>query len=792
MRAFKTNDDRSLSSSQNSNFKCCGCNGQNAVCKYCKCARSGKPCTNCQPGKKFLCSNTYMKSTAIQSQPLANHDTVNNSCVEGGLVNGSSVPWGKSLGTRVCPEPIINGINLVQNIPAESPANNILPNVNNINIFANDSIAGRPPNTNLINQAPTSSHNSNIKAMFLTIINMQGVTVSHLPKSSRICFANKYESLIKDVLQNPSSEIAWLDMLFFPLVVLKKVKKTDHEKSLSNYIKENVRQYAGFGKMHTSQRPPTKQYTGKNGRQNKKGKNELGIKISDKINEGNIKGAIQALTSQDTIAEPSNQVITALQCKHPDPTFEPVKLPHNNVHLTTSSKNVKNSIFSFPSGSSHGHDGLKPQHLKEVLQALGDQEGLDKGTTSSFLSTLTCLINIILKGTMPQRIKQLFFGARLIPFNKKDGGLRPIAVGLTLRRICSKLCVDQIKEKAILNLSPTQVGFGVSGGAESLVHSVRHFLQTMKPNECLVKLDFSNAFNSLERNAFLTEIHSNYPDIFNYVSASYEHPSTLLLNDSIVWSKTGVQQGDPLGPALFALSLQNITKDLDANLNVWYLDDGSIGGECQQIVSTLKHFLPKCNDIGLSININKSEIIASDTDTINFFLNEFPGIKPTPVNRAEMLGVPIGGESALECKLNDFIKNIQDLQLKLSSISNHQAMFLLQKSLGVPKLIYILRTSSMWKIDLSQFDNILRHIIAVVLNIHISDEIWSQMTLPIDKGGIGIRKTEDLATSCFLASVSSNKDLIKAILSRSHPSIDPTSTDIFKSAFEHWQKKYVI
>ena len=48
----------------------------------------------------------------------------------------------------------------------------------------------------------------------------------------------------------------------------------------------------------------------------------------------------------------------------------------------------------------------------------------------------------------------------------------------------------------------------------------------------------------------------------------------------------GVQQGDPLGPLLFALSLQEVLVELlslfdEASGKIWYLDDGTIFGRLE-------------------------------------------------------------------------------------------------------------------------------------------------------------------------------------------------------------------
>jgi len=40
-----------------------------------------------------------------------------------------------------------------------------------------------------------------------------------------------------------------------------------------------------------------------------------------------------------------------------------------------------------------------------------------------------------------------------------------------------------------------------------------------------------------------------------------------------------VHQDDPLGPALFALAIHEVTSKIKADLYIWHLDDGCIGGD---------------------------------------------------------------------------------------------------------------------------------------------------------------------------------------------------------------------
>ena len=50
-------------------------------------------------------------------------------------------------------------------------------------------------------------------------------------------------------------------------------------------------------------------------------------------------------------------------------------------------------------------------------------------------------------------------------------------------------------------LGPRQLGVGIAGGCEAAVHAARRFLNSSSSSYILVKLDFSNAFNTLRRDA---------------------------------------------------------------------------------------------------------------------------------------------------------------------------------------------------------------------------------------------------------------------------------------------------
>ena len=60
---------------------------------------------------------------------------------------------------------------------------------------------------------------------------------------------------------------------------------------------------------------------------------------------------------------------------------------------------------------------------------------------------------------------------------------------------------------------PLQVGVGVAGGYEAAVHATRRFLSTMSADNIIIKLDFSNAFNSLHMDYMLERVSEVIPEL---------------------------------------------------------------------------------------------------------------------------------------------------------------------------------------------------------------------------------------------------------------------------------------
>ena len=100
---------------------------------------------------------------------------------------------------------------------------------------------------------------------------------------------------------------------------------------------------------------------------------------------------------------------------------------------------------------------------------------------------LTRLVNAMAKGAVPDVVSPHLCGARLIAANKKSGGLRPIAVGNILRRLTSKLIAKGASDRVEAILAPHQLGVGIRGGCETIIHSVREAI-TQNPDKWVLQL----------------------------------------------------------------------------------------------------------------------------------------------------------------------------------------------------------------------------------------------------------------------------------------------------------------
>jgi len=104
----------------------------------------------------------------------------------------------------------------------------------------------------------------------------------------------------------------------------------------------------------------------------------------------------------------------------------------------------------------------------------------------------------------------------------------------------------------------------------------------------LLKLDFANAFNSVRRDHAAICVSKFAPQFLPFYSACYNSTSYLSIGDTVIKSDEGLQQGDPLAPFLFCLSIHELLSNLGSEMKIAYLDDISLYGTDQQLLDDVK------------------------------------------------------------------------------------------------------------------------------------------------------------------------------------------------------------
>ena len=195
---------------------------------------------------------------------------------------------------------------------------------------------------------------------------------------------------------------------------------------------------------------------------------------------------------------------------------------------------LEKANMSFRAGASGGPDGLRPGHLRSLVAHGSAEAG------SRLLSTLTDLVNVMLRGEVPQFAVPVLYGANECAIRKKDGGIRPIAVGSSLRRLSVKVGSRPIVQALGEELRPVQLGVSTRGGCEAAAHAARRYARDCRHRRVLLKVDMRNAFNSLRRDSFLSVARVRTPGLYSLLWQAYSSPTRLFFGEEGFASESGI------------------------------------------------------------------------------------------------------------------------------------------------------------------------------------------------------------------------------------------------------------
>ena len=383
--------------------------------------------------------------------------------------------------------------------------------------------------------------------------------------------------------------------------------------------------------------------------------------------------AARALLSAPVLRA-SSATTKALTALHPPPLQDNEACTYSPGAQFLDPLLVKEVVRQSRTGSARGPSGWTAELLHPCL---------DDDTN---LEAFCLLFSRLISGTLPLETRQTLTASRLIALDKGEGKVRPIAIGELFYRLSAKLALRLHKDQIAKALEKHQYGVGKPGGMEIITHSISYILQENPDLTCL-QLDFTNAFNSIERSVVLDVVRERLPALYPFVCWSYSCEALLYHEDHTLFSRNGVRQGDPLGPLLFSLGLQPVLESVGSRhdcLIFAFLDDVYLVGNAEDLEEARCELVEQASIVSLQFNALKSNAFSPQDCSENPFPCSLTG------EGMVVLGSPVGNREFCEDFLESALAEHKTVFDELEPMPSQEAYLLLRFCM-VPKVIHLSR-----------------------------------------------------------------------------------------------------
>jgi hypothetical protein len=436
----------------------------------------------------------------------------------------------------------------------------------------------------------------------------------------------------------------------------------------------------------------------------------------------------------------------------PDRTLDPLDC------IQISAEILRNRIYLLKRDSSAGNTGWTNRALRFLLEdrdTVAYQQGITPPNDLHLL--FTELNNKILRGEILGEARDLLVTARLQMIPKADGGHRPIRIECAIVRLFGAAACGAARIMLGERLRPLQLGGGFKSGTDMLA---RLMDIAFAQQDAIIKVDISNAFNTIRHRAIFNRILEIIPCTARFFRWKYGSDSCMRNNSGeiIAHTCTGVGQGDPWGAMFFELgfhpaleSLQALLQSIELNYTLErnvpivrpgsvtaYEDDTMIRGEAAVMFILAPLIAPLFAQHGIYVKTIKSRIAGVNTDIIadqpENFLIEPEGMIT--------VGIPIGTADYRMDRVRDMLLSMAPPTRAIRLLRPKTAYQLIKMCFNA-KPAYLLR--SIYDLAaiaplVADFDRAIAEAIATIFQLTLNEHIICRFYLPLNLGGLGLTR----------------------------------------------------
>ena len=418
-------------------------------------------------------------------------------------------------------------------------------------------------------------------------------------------------------------------------------------------------------------------------------------------------------------------------------------------------------------GAQPGPSGTRNTHLKQLI------------TVPEGAQALTAWVNTWAQGDWPAEISALFTKGWCDPLHKPKGGVRPILLFECSLKLATGAALHHYQPRFITKLFPEQFGLGLPAGADCMLRTAQCLADSL-PNNVFVATDVSNAFGTLSRLFVLEQIIKTCPGLAPTLAVLWQHgPTVVWIHEGLgQWVcfavHDGLFQGECCSTAFFCLAMKELFDTFRAECNLAhctlhilaYIDDVLFTLPLHHLAIAWPIGQRTLANVGLTLNVDKCVAWQPSATT---YLPAIASILPQSLMGLELMGSAV--EDGISHHLGPFAAHSAPIQKRLEQalalhtqlkrmLCSHLACAVKQPVLVMTvrvlahKFDFDARVSSqdILRPYAEQLSQLVSELCELVAGHTLSTHQHTQVTLPLDLGGLGVPNLTHLLSTAPLAS----------------------------------------